>query len=146
MLQQMHVVLVTAVEALPAHRAPQVKVALALASVADHVVGEREHFAAVPALQAAAGQLPRTVPRGQCGRLEGKAGWGPVRHTQWQAASHCGAKKHQCQQEQESVWGGNDYGAENIGVSKNKSRCGEAMITEQKAPVSARNSVGVLRQ
>ena len=116
-LQKVHVELVTAVEALPAHRASQVEVALALASVADHVVGEREHLAAVPALEAAAGQFPRTVPQGQCRWLEGHAGWGLVRHTQWQVRSHCGA--------------------ENTSVSVKHSRCGQAIITEQKTPVSA---------
>ena len=116
-LQKVHVELVTAVEALPAHRAPQVEVALALASVADHVVGEREHLAAVPALEAAAGQFPRTVPQGQCRWLEGHAGWGLVRHTQWQVRSHCGA--------------------ENTSVSVKHSRCGQAIITEQKTPLSA---------
>ena len=62
----MQVVVVAAAEALAADGALEVEVPLALASVADHVLGVVEHLAAVPALAGAHVPVPlATVTPGQ---------------------------------------------------------------------------------
>ena len=72
-LGHVQVVVVAAVEALAAHRALQVEVALALAPVADHVLGVVEELAAVAAGERALVPVP-VAPLGQAWLLVVRGG------------------------------------------------------------------------
>ena len=75
MLGDVQVVVIAAAEALAADGALEVEVSLALASVADHVLGVVEHLAAVPALAGAHVPVPlATVTPGQAWAMARRGG------------------------------------------------------------------------